>query len=108
MFRMARPLPPGVWGRGCLGFGLATGDIRGQDRPPKMDKGKAKAEGPKKYDEVITKAAKSYPGVFLVHRIDDKVYFEIPADAFGRLMLWTVEVVKGPSGLSWGGRSLGN
>jgi hypothetical protein len=62
----------------------------------------------KKYDDVITKDAKTSPGVFLVHRIDDKVYFEIPADALGKLMLWTIEVAKGPAGISWGGRALGN
>jgi len=50
----------------------------------------------KSLNEVITKDAKSFPGVFTVHRIDDKVYFEIPKDGFDRLMLWQSEVVKGP------------
>jgi len=62
----------------------------------------------KKYDDVITKNARTYPGVFTVHRIDDKVYFEIPTEAFDRLMLWTAEVVKGPAGVSWGGQALGH
>ncbi len=65
-----------------------------------------KAGQPKKYDDVITKDAKSSPGVFTVHRIDDKVYFEIPEDGFHKLMLWQSEVVKGPAGVSWGGQSL--
>jgi Met-zincin/Domain of unknown function (DUF5117)/Domain of unknown function (DUF5118) len=69
-----------------------------KDKPP----GK-----PKPYDEVITKDAQSLPGVFMVHRIDDKVYFEIPEDGFDRLMLWNVEVAKGSEG-SWGGKSLGS
>jgi hypothetical protein len=73
-----------------------------------IGKGKAGAVEMKKYDEVITKDAKTTPGVFLVHRIDDKVYFEIPQDALGKLMLWTIEVAKGPAGISWGGRALGN
>jgi hypothetical protein len=63
---------------------------------------------PRKYDEVITKEAKTSPGVFTVHRIDDKVYFEIPQDGFDRLILWQAEVAKAPSGVSWGGKSLGN
>lgn len=71
--------------------------------PPKA----VKAGDPKPYDEVITKAAKTYPGVFTVHRIDDKVYFEIPKDGFDKLMLWQAEVVKGPANISWGGYSLG-
>ncbi len=71
--------------------------------------GKAKSGSEiKKYDEVITKEAKTTSGVFLVHRLDDKVYFEIPRDALGKLMLWTIEVVKGPAGVSWGGQALGN
>lgn len=90
---------------------LAAG--RGED-PPKGrfgggPKGKAAdTNKPKKYDEVITKDAKTLPGVFAVHRIEDKLYFEIPESAFGRLMLWRAEVAKGPSGVSWGGMSLGH
>lgn len=61
----------------------------------------------KKYDDVITKDAKTFPGVFAVHRVDDKVYFEIPNDAWGKLMLWQLEVAKGPAGVSWGGKALG-
>lgn len=63
---------------------------------------------PRKYDDVITKDAKTFPGVFAVHRIDDKVYFEIPKSGFDRLMLWQMEVAKGPAGVSWGGKSLGH
>src|SRR5262245_42189988 len=88
---------------------------RAQDDPPprgKGGKGFSKGARPKaelkKYDEVITKEAKSSPGVFLVHCIEDKVYFEVPKDALGKPMLWTIEVAKAPSGLGWGGRSVGN
>jgi hypothetical protein len=63
---------------------------------------------PKPYDEVIPKTAKSFPGVFIVHRVDDKIYFEIPKDGFDKLMLWQAEVAKGPAGVTWGGYSLGN
>lgn len=78
--------------------------------PSKGPKGKAaaSADKPKKYDDVITKDAKTRSGVFDVHRIDDKLYFEIPESAFGRLMLWRMEVAKGPSGVSWGGMDVGS
>ena len=46
--------------------------------------------------------------MFAVHQLNDKVYFEIPKDALGKLMLWTIEVARGPAGVSWGGQSLGN
>src|ERR1019366_4523541 len=68
----------------------------------------AKPGDPKPYDDVIPKTAKSLPGVFTVHRVDDKVYYEIPKDGFDKLMLWQAEVVKGPSGVTWGGYSLGS
>ncbi len=69
-----------------------------------------KAGDLKKYDEVITKEAKTQAGVFAVHQLNERVYFEIPQEAFGRLMLWQGEVAKGPGGNtgSWGGASLGD
>jgi hypothetical protein len=74
--------------------------------PPKTP---AKKSGElKKYGEVITKEARTSQGVFTVHRIDDKVYFEIAPDAYGKLMLWQTEVAKAPNGVSWGGSSLGS
>jgi hypothetical protein len=92
---------------------IPTISSRGDDdkTPPKRDtpkeKTSAKAHELKNYDDVITKTAITSPGVFLVHRLDDKIYFEIPKDAFDRLMLWQAEVVKGPPGVSWGGLALG-
>jgi hypothetical protein len=68
----------------------------------------AKAGDLKKYDDVITKDFTTQTGVFAVHRHDDKVYFEIPQDAFGRLFLWRAEVAKGPGGSSWGGAEIGH
>lgn len=94
---------PGAFGQPPKGGG--GGGFKGKG----AGGGKGKAGGElKKYDEVVTKDAKTTTGVFTVHRIDDKVLFEIPQDALGKLMLWTIEVAKGPAGVSWGGQSLGN
>lgn len=78
--------------------------------PPdiKLPTGPTKAGEPKPYDDVIPKTAKSQPGVFTVHKVDEKVYFEIPKDGFNKLMLWQAEVAKGPAGVTWGGYSLGS
>jgi hypothetical protein len=76
--------------------------------PPLPSKGPAKAGELKKYDDVITKEFVTQPGVFAVHRHDEKVYFEVPQDKLGRLFLWYAEVAKGPGGSSWGGASLGH
>src|SRR6266404_1822467 len=72
------------------------------DGPPDI-KAPPKPGDLKKYDDVIPKTAKSLPGVFTVHKVDEKVFFEIPQDAFHKLMLWQAEVVKGPAGVTWGG-----
>lgn len=62
----------------------------------------------RKYEDVITKDAKSQKGVFGVHKVGEKYYFEIPKSALDKLMLWQAEVAKGPGGSSWGGSALGN
>src|SRR5258708_37355036 len=71
-------------------------------------KAKEKAGELRKFDEVITKDARSSTGLFTVHRIEDKIYFEIPKEGFEQLMLWQAEVAKAPAGISWGGKSLGH
>jgi hypothetical protein len=43
--------------------------------------------GPKAFSEVITKKAVSQKGVFSVHFLDDKYYFEIPDSLLGRELL---------------------
>ena len=86
--------------------GRADDPKPGDAEPPKTP---AKKAGElKKYGEVITKEARTSQGVFTVHRIDDKVYFEIAPDAYGKLMLWQTEVAKAPNGVGWGGSSLGS
>lgn len=80
-------------------------DKEGKDKKDKEGKKLPKPGELKKYEDVITPKAKTQKGVFTVHRIEDKVYFEIPASAYGKLMLWTSEVVKAPSGVGWGGKA---
>lgn len=40
--------------------------------------------GPKPYKEVITSKAKTTKGLFTVHKIDDKYFFELSEDLFGK------------------------
>ena len=42
------------------------------------------AEGPKPYRDVITAQATTDSGVFIVHRIAEKLFYEIPSGMFGR------------------------
>ncbi|HSQ56378.1 MAG TPA: DUF5117 domain-containing protein, partial [Gemmata sp.] len=80
----------------------------GKGTPPTTKSAPTKASELKKYDDVITKDFTTQPGVFAVHRKDERVYFEIPEDKLDRLFLWYAEVAKGPGGGSWGGASLGH
>jgi hypothetical protein len=93
-----------------LAIGQATGlpQQKGGGQFGKDKGGAGEAAKPKKYDDVITKDAVSSAGMFTVHKVDEKIYFEIPQAALGRLLLWRAEVAKGPSGVSWGGMELGH
>ena len=46
--------------------------------------GGQQAEGPKPYNQVITAQAVSDSGIFIVHRIGEKLYYEIPRPMLGR------------------------
>jgi len=54
---------------------------------------------PKPYNKVITKDAKSDVGLFTVHSLDDKYYYEIPDSLFDREMLMVTRISKTASGL---------
>ena len=58
---------------------------------------------PKPYDKVITKDAKSDVGLFTVHTLDDKFYYEIPDSLFNREMLMVTRIAKTASELGFGG-----
>ena len=46
-----------------------------------------KPNKPKPYAEVVTASAKTDSGMFIVHRVDEKLYFEIPDSLLGRDVL---------------------
>lgn len=60
------------------------------------------ATGPKPYKEVITDKAKTDEGLFKVHMVDDKWYFELPDSLLGRDILIVTRISKSASGLSNG------
>src|SRR5215470_923267 len=62
----------------------------------------------KPYDRVITKDAKSDEGVFTVHRIKDKIYYEIPKKEFDKEFLWVSQIAKTTLGVGYGGQAMGN
>ena len=64
--------------------------------------GKGK-NGMKPYDKVITKNAKSDPGLFTVHQIEDDYFYEIPDSLFNREMLMVTRIAQTASGIGFGG-----
>ena len=89
------PTPPAGGGQGGPG---------GQERPGRPDQ----SAEPRPYDRVITKDAKSDDGVFTVHTIKDKVYYEIPKSELNREFLWVSQIAKTTLGAGYGGQAAGN
>ncbi len=56
----------------------------------------------KDYNSVITKEAKTTPGLFKVHKVNDKYFFEIPNNLLNKDMLLVSKFAKVPEGLGGG------
>src|SRR5450631_2937137 len=67
----------------------------------------AAKSGPKPYKEVITDKAISQRGLFTVHKVDDKWYFELPDSLLNREILAITRFDKSPAGSrSYGGEKV--
>lgn len=69
----------------------AAGNLQAPARP-------AATTGPKPYSEIITSKAKTDEGMFNVHKVEDKYYFEIPETMFGRDILVVNRISKSAAG----------
>ena len=76
------PPPGGQQGGGQQGPGQPGGAVR----------------GPRPYDQVITSAAKSERGVFAVHKVGDRYFFEIETAMLGRDFLLVSRISGVPAG----------
>jgi len=76
----------------------------GQERPGRPEQ----STEPRPYERVITKDAKTDEGIFLVHTIKDKVYYEIPKSELGKEFLWVSQIAKTTLGVGYGGQAAGN
>src|SRR5579871_2073822 len=59
---------------------------------------------PRPYERVITKEAKTQKGIFEVHQVGARYYFEIPASELGRDFLWVSEIARNTIGAGNGGQ----
>ncbi len=72
----------------------ATAQDKPAAPPPAMPPAAPAKPGPKPYKEVITDKAKTSRGLFTVHKIEDKYYFELPVKLLGRDILVVNRVSK--------------
>jgi hypothetical protein len=63
---------------------------------------------PKPYSQVITSSAVTEEGLFDVHRVGGKLYYEIPADQFGKEMLLVTQIARNTLGEGYGGQAVSN
>src|SRR5260370_11591989 len=99
---------------------LCASTLLSAQEPPPVDPAQTPAAGgpqrpfgaaapspdPQPYDKVITKEAKSKKGVFTVHQIKDKYYYEIPKSEFGKEFLWVSQIARTTMGVGYGGQEL--
>src|SRR5689334_1070948 len=76
----------------------------GQERPGRQEQ----SPEPRPYDRVITKDAKTDDGVFKIHTIKDKIYYEIPKSELDKEFLWVSQIAKTTLGVGYGGQAAGN
>ena len=82
----------------CL---LISISLNAQKPSAKEDSKKPKKE--KTYKEIITKEAITDNGLFDIHKVKDKYYYEINDSLLGREMLMVTRIAKTASGLGFGG-----
>jgi hypothetical protein len=76
----------------------------GQERPGRPEQ----QPEIKPYDKVITKDAKSDEGIFIIHTVKEKVYYEIPKSELTKEFLWVSQIAKTTLGAGYGGQAAGN
>lgn len=84
---------------GCKSSGAATKSGSSSE----MKSPSSIKSGPKKFSEVITKDAETDEGLFNVHKLDEKFYFEISNEVLDREMLLVSRVAGSVQNLSFGG-----
>lgn len=70
--------------------------------------GQSREQEIRPYDRVITKEAKSDAGLFTVHRIKERIYYEIPKRELDRELLWVSQIARTTLGVGYGGQAVGN
>jgi hypothetical protein len=98
-------------------FNGAAATLVAQDNPPETPTAPAgrnfggqqqQSSEPQPYEKVITKDAKTKKGIFAVHQVKDKFYYEIPKSEMGKDFLWVSQIARTTLGVGYGGQALGS
>lgn len=95
----------------CLNIFLAPTIIAQEEEKiesdsTKTDKKKDKKSKEKKYEDIITEEAVTDSGLFIVHKVVDKYYFELPEEVLEREILVVSRMSGFVKGLSFGGAGM--
>jgi hypothetical protein len=92
-----QPTPNRPAGQGAA----AAGDQQRPERPQQP-------EGPKPYNQVITDKATTDSGVFILHQLNDKLFYEIPRAALDKPFLLVIRYTATPAGTRYAGEEYGD
>jgi hypothetical protein len=76
---------------------------KGSPQTPSPDRGPDRDDGMKPYAEVITAEAVTDSGLFHVHRVDEKLYYEIPNGLLDTELLLVSRIARTADNLGYGG-----
>ena len=105
-----------VAARGVIVVSLSLFFLQAQDPPPTLEPPAGAETGaasrlppgssqqPQAYDKVITKDAKSKVGIFTVHEVKEKYYYEIPKTELNKGFLFTTQIARTTLGVGYGGQ----
>lgn len=91
-------------GCGVLGIGSKPSAETPAGAPSGAPGARAKANGGiKAFDDVIKEGATSDEGLFTVHKVEEKYYYEIPDSLLDREMLMVSRIARTAAGIGYGG-----
>ncbi|MGH9522001.1 MAG: zinc-dependent metalloprotease, partial [Terriglobales bacterium] len=73
------------------------------ERPERPGFGQQQSSEPRPYERVITKDARSKQGIFTVHEVKDKWFYEIPKAELNKDFLWVTQLEKSAGGVDRSG-----
>jgi hypothetical protein len=99
----ARPQAPTPTPEAARGPAAQQGQGAPQGGPAGRAGQRPQERKPKPYKEVITAEAKTDSGLFIVHRVGEKLYYEIPTAELDKDMLLVTRIAETLTGIGYGG-----